>query len=47
MNCMGREEDVKVLKEFVSRIIPRKKLGYMKKKYVYVAGENSGLQSKG
>ncbi len=28
---MGTEEDVKVIKEHVSKRIPRKKLGYMKK----------------
>jgi hypothetical protein len=40
---MGREEDVKVLKEFISRIMPRRKLGYMKKKCVYTAGGGGGL----
>jgi len=28
---MGTEEDVKVIKEHVSKRIPRRKLGYMKK----------------
>jgi hypothetical protein len=40
---MGREEDVKVLKEFISKIMPRRKLGYMKKKRVYTAGGGGGL----
>ncbi|WP_272914408.1 hypothetical protein [Candidatus Methanodesulfokora washburnensis] len=42
---MTKEEDVRVLKEFVSKIIPRRKLGYMKKKHVY-ADESGGLQGK-
>jgi hypothetical protein len=42
---MTKEEDVRVLKEFVSKIIPRRKLGYMRKKYVY-AGESGGLQGQ-
>jgi len=29
---VSRDEDVRLVKEFVSRIIPRRKLGYMKKK---------------
>ena len=39
---MSRDEDVRLVKEFVSRIIPRRKLGYMKN--VYRAGVSSGLQ---
>lgn len=31
---MGKREDVKVLKDFISKVIPRKRLGYMKKKAV-------------
>ncbi len=41
---MSRDEDVRLVKEFVSRIIPRRKLGYMKKN-VYRAGVSGGLQS--
>ncbi|MFZ8789129.1 MAG: hypothetical protein ACO2O2_13335 [Acidilobaceae archaeon] len=40
---MSRDEDVRLVKEFVSRIIPRRKLGYMKKN-VYRAGVSGGLQ---
>jgi hypothetical protein len=42
---VSRDEDVRLVKELVSRIIPRRKLGYMKKKNVYRAGVSSGLQS--
>ncbi|RSN76975.1 hypothetical protein D6D85_03135 [Candidatus Methanodesulfokora washburnensis] len=45
VSSMTKEEDVRVLKEFVSKIIPRRKLGYMKKKHVY-ADESGGLQGK-
>jgi hypothetical protein len=41
---VSRDEDVRLVKELVSRIIPRRKLGYMKKN-VYRAGVSSGLQS--
>ena len=40
---MSRDEDVRLVKEFVSRIIPRRKLGYMKKN-VYRASVSGGLQ---
>jgi hypothetical protein len=40
---VSRDEDVRLVKEFVSRIIPRRKLGYMKKN-VYRAGVSGGLQ---
>jgi hypothetical protein len=44
VSYVSRDEDVRLVKEFVSRIIPRRKLGYMKKKYVYKPGVSSGLQ---
>jgi len=31
---MGKREEVEVIKKFVSKRIPRRKLGYMKKKLV-------------
>jgi hypothetical protein len=40
---VSRDEDVRLVKGFVSRIIPRRKLGYMKKN-VYRAGVSGGLQ---
>jgi hypothetical protein len=36
-------EDLKVLKEYISRVLPRKKLGYMRKKGLYGAGVGSGV----
>jgi hypothetical protein len=40
---VSRDEDVRLVKEFVSRIIPRRKLGYIKKN-VYRAGVSGGPQ---
>jgi len=36
-------EDLKVLKEYISRVLPRKKLGYMRKKGLCGAGVGSGV----
>jgi hypothetical protein len=32
-------EDLRVLKEFISKFLPRRRIGYMRKKYVYRLGE--------
>ena len=48
MGTMGKasEEDIRLLKEWVSKMIPRKKLGYMKVRHIGEVKEG-GLPSQG
>jgi hypothetical protein len=34
MSYMSREEDIRLVKGFVSKIIPRRKLGYMRNMFI-------------
>jgi hypothetical protein len=43
---MERERDVKALKELISKVMPRRKLGYMRKKFVITAGGGGCVQGQ-
>jgi len=43
---MGREGDVKALREFISKIVPHRRLGYMRKKSVVTTSESGGVQGQ-
>jgi hypothetical protein len=43
---MEREGDVRALREFISKMVPHRKLGYMRKKSVIRAGESGGVQGQ-
>jgi hypothetical protein len=43
---MRREGDVKALREFISKIVPHRRLGYMRKKSVVTTSESGGVQGQ-